>query len=251
MAKCKRCGRKGLFFKVNAEGLCKDCAAAVAEDKKLAEAEQTENRLPELPSPSPHTSIFRYNDCDINKSPNIGANDKQMLYAKKYKDDYVQVVSHYCCSECAKYRFRIYSISGRDKRFPKLPDYVKKYSWHCGLGMCPFSLGIHYMRLSPNKSLNEIDELIEYSNRPFIDDREDEEIERYNRILAKNKQDYIDEMNKKQACAEYEQILAVLPDITPKSQGGYLRMKKSNSANFQKLKEKAIAAGIEIKDLVN
>lgn len=27
MKKCKKCGRKGLFFKVNAEGLCADCAA--------------------------------------------------------------------------------------------------------------------------------------------------------------------------------------------------------------------------------
>ncbi|MBD5140658.1 MAG: hypothetical protein HDT25_04485 [Ruminococcus sp.] len=99
--------------------------------------------------------------------------------------------------------------------------------------------------------MNEIDELIEYSNRPFVDDREDEEIERYNRILAKNKQDYIDGINKEQAGAEYEQILANLPDIAPKSQGGYLKMKKSNSANFQKLKEKAISAGIEIKDFDN
>ena len=27
MAKCSKCGRKGLFFKVNENGLCKDCAA--------------------------------------------------------------------------------------------------------------------------------------------------------------------------------------------------------------------------------
>lgn len=107
------------------------------------------------------------------------------------------------------------------------------------------------MNLAMDKSLSEVDELIEYSNRPFVDDREDEEIERYNRILAKNKQDYIDSINKEQACAEYEQVLTNLPDIAPKSQGGYLKMKKANSANFQKLKEKAASAGIEIKDLVN
>ncbi len=247
MAKCKRCGRKGLFFKVNADSLCFDCAAIEAEDKGLAEAEQAENRLPEL-QPIPHTSIFKYNDCDINKEHNIKAKDNQLIYAKKA--DYVEVVSHCCCSECAKYRFRIYNISGRDKRFPMLPDYVKNYSWHCGLSLYPFYLGISRMTWT-KKILNEIDELIEYSNRPFVDDREDEEIERYNRILAKNKQDYIDGVNNKQACAEYEQILAVLPDIAPKNQGGYLRMKKSNSANFQKLKEKAVLAGIEIKDFDN
>lgn len=40
-----------------------------------------------------------------------------------------------------------------------------------------------------------------------------------------------------------------LPNDAPKSQGGYLRMKKSNSDNFKKLKEKAVSVGIEIMDL--
>lgn len=102
------------------------------------------------------------------------------------------------------------------------------------------------MNLAVDKSLYEIDELIEYSNRPFVDDRSDEEIERYNRVLSKNKQDYIDGLNKEQARQEYEKIA----DIAPKSQGGYMRMKKSNSANFQKLKEKAVSASIEIKDII-
>lgn len=104
----------------------------------------------------------------------------------------------------------------------------------------------NYMNLAVDKSLYEIDELIEYSNRPFVDDRSDEEIERYNRVLSKNKQDYIDGLNKEQARQEYEKIA----DIAPKSQGGYMRMKKSNSANFQKLKEKAVSASIEIKDII-
>lgn len=250
MAKCNRCGKKGLFLKLDRDGLCSACSAIAAEEKILAEAHKIENRLPELQPPLPHTSIFRYNDCDINKQIHEDAKNTQLSCAKKYKDDYVQVVSACCCSECAKYRFRIYCISGSDTRFPKLPEYIKKYSWHCGLLLYPFSLGVNYMRPSENKSLNEIDELIEYSNRPFVDDRADEEIERYNRILAKNKQDYIDGLNKEQARLEYEKIVALLPDIAPKSQGGYMRMKKSNSANFQKLKENAVSVGIEIKDIV-
>lgn len=53
MAKCRKCGRKGLFFKVNSDGLCVDCAALAeiekekyemeawisAEEKKLAEVQ--------------------------------------------------------------------------------------------------------------------------------------------------------------------------------------------------------------------
>lgn len=38
MAKCKRCGRGGLFRKVNSQGLCPDCAA-------LQEIESTRNSL--------------------------------------------------------------------------------------------------------------------------------------------------------------------------------------------------------------
>ncbi|MBD5140659.1 MAG: hypothetical protein HDT25_04490 [Ruminococcus sp.] len=70
MAKCKRCGRKGLFLKLNSDGLCSSCSTIVAEDKRLVEAEQLENVLPEL-QPLPHTSVIKYNDFDINKAPNI------------------------------------------------------------------------------------------------------------------------------------------------------------------------------------
>ncbi len=34
MAKCKKCGRKGLFFKVNFDGLCKDCEALIKIEKQ-------------------------------------------------------------------------------------------------------------------------------------------------------------------------------------------------------------------------
>ena len=33
-----------------------------------------------------------------------------------------------CCEECAKYAKRIFSIDGKDKRFPRLPDCIKYYS---------------------------------------------------------------------------------------------------------------------------
>ena len=106
------------------------------------------------------------------------------------------------------------------------------------------------MNLDDGTSIFEIPDLIKISNRPFIDDRNSDEIERYNNVLAKNKQEYIDEINKQQAKSEYEQILKVLPDVAPKNQGGYLRMKKLNSENFQKLAKTAKTANIEIKDII-
>ena len=40
MAKCIKCGRKGLFFKVNGEGLCASCAEIEAQRKALDEKQQ-------------------------------------------------------------------------------------------------------------------------------------------------------------------------------------------------------------------
>ena len=53
MAKCIRCGQKGLFFKVNASGHCADCAAIV-EAKRKAEIEQQKKK----DSPAPRKTIF-------------------------------------------------------------------------------------------------------------------------------------------------------------------------------------------------
>ncbi len=39
MAKCKKCGRKSLFFKVNSEGLCADCVILTEIEKKKQEME--------------------------------------------------------------------------------------------------------------------------------------------------------------------------------------------------------------------
>lgn len=46
---------------------------------------------------------------------------------------------------------------------------------------------------------------------------------------------------------EYYRIKYLLPNIAPKSISGYTRMKKTNTANFQKIYAAAISAGIEIK----
>lgn len=74
-----------------------------------------------------------------------------------------------CCGECAKYRKRWFSISGKDKRFPKMPvDYGCTCS---GIDFSPVIYGI-----SEPTYADEIEDIIEYSNRPFVDDRSEEEI---------------------------------------------------------------------------
>lgn len=45
MAKCNRCGRKGLFFRVNSEGLCKDCEALTVIEKRKQELDNDVSSL--------------------------------------------------------------------------------------------------------------------------------------------------------------------------------------------------------------
>lgn len=45
MPKCKKCGRKGLFFKVNLEGVCKDCEVLTEIEKRKQELDNDVNSL--------------------------------------------------------------------------------------------------------------------------------------------------------------------------------------------------------------
>ena len=67
------------------------------------------------------------------------------------------------CKICSVYQDRVYSISGKDKRFPKLPEQVFIYGgFHkgCVHTFYPFTYGISTM--SSGKK-----DAIKWSNRPF------------------------------------------------------------------------------------
>lgn len=149
--------------------------------------------------------------------------------------DLVEATSHgYTCALCSSLEGRIFSISGRDKRFPKLPDEVKIYGgFHegCRHGFSLFIYGIYTMTNGQDP--------IEFSNRPYMDYRTPEQKEVYEAEVAK-----AEALAK--ARAEYEWICANLPDIAPKSLSGYSRMKNGNTANFQKLVEAAKSKGYTI-----
>ena len=152
-----------------------------------------------------------------------------------FKTELVEASSHgYTCALCSSLEGRVFSLSGRDKRFPKLPDEVKKYGGfheNCRHSFSPFVYGTRYL-------VNGQDP-IEFSNRPYMDYRTPEEKEVYEAEVAK-----AEALAK--ARAEYEWICANLPDIAPKSLSGYSRMKNANTANFQKLIEAAKAKGYTI-----
>lgn len=138
-----------------------------------------------------------------------------------------------CCEVCAKYRNRIYTLTGKATRFPKLP---KDFHKSCGLSVHPYILDIS----SPTFPC---DDPIRYSNRPFIDDRTEQEIENYEKRM--------EELGKQPEAVRtpslsriiYYQLVQRLPDLAPKSYSGFSRMRNANSKNYQEIVRKAAEAG--------
>lgn len=145
-----------------------------------------------------------------------------------------------CCSECSKMIGRVYSVSGKNNTFPKLPEYVKingNFHKGCRCTMSP------YFGEENIFHHGEYVNAIESSLRPYRDDRTEHEINAYKEYINR-----IEEYQKKENDRkEYEEILIILPDFAPKSFGAYRKMKNSNSKNFEKLKKLAFEKGFEIK----
>lgn len=155
-----------------------------------------------------------------------------------------------CCEECAKMRGRVYSISGKSKLFPKLPEYAKIHgNFHSGCHCVMSAYG-------GNVKIFHKGELVDaktVSNRPWIDDRSEHEKDIYQHILQKEKKQEEDfakreEWSKKKGIdlLEYEAIQKLsLPNI-PKSLTGYRRMKTTKSKNFLNICNEAQKHGIKI-----
>ncbi|MBR3819648.1 MAG: hypothetical protein IKJ41_10975 [Clostridia bacterium] len=130
-----------------------------------------------------------------------------------------------CCPVCAKYRGRVFSLRGEDKRFPLFP---KDYHEDCGLRYSPFVYGISRPVYCNN------DEVIEFSNRPFVDDRTEEQKAGYQRILQEREEDKQREIDR----ADYNWLWENIPEICPKTFNAYRRMKKANSKGYIEIQEK-------------
>lgn len=172
--------------------------------------------------------------------------------AQLIETDLLEVYSYSpYCKECAKYINRIYSISGKDKRFPSLKEAVKncQHELRC-LSFTPFVLSVH-------EPAFECKNIIEYSNRPFIDERTYEEIKRYDDFLvgvqqrreesARQEDRMIENAKtKRKDMQTLSWLQASLPFLAPKSLTGFRRMRSSNSKNYQKIVKEARKLGKEI-----
>ncbi len=157
---------------------------------------------------------------------------------KDFGTDYIYCDGHtYTCGECAKYQNRVYSISGKDSAYSKLPDFVYEYGgFHpgCRHGFHPF-----FSDSIADKNGNFVDAL-EYSNRPFIDDRTPEEIEGYNQYLKKAEKERLHDENLK----AFYILKKELPDVMPKSYSTFAKYKAHNSDKYINILNSANENGI-------
>ena len=173
-----------------------------------------------------------------------------LLNCKKTNTDYVYCSPHgACCNICSMQQARVYCISGKDKRFPQLPNNVYTYGgFHKGC-RCTFSsyYGIdNYIYDIYGKKHN----AISYSNRPYKDERTAQDKEQHKALREKpilNSQ-YYENLYRQKGYdkLEYRKILEILPQYAPKSFSGYMRMKKNRTKNFMKLYELAKENNISI-----
>lgn len=177
--------------------------------------------------------------------------------SKKYNIDYVSMSAHHaCCEECNKLQGRVYSISGKSKIFPKLPEKILKTGKvHEG---CRHFVSLYFFYNDGNDTVhdkfgNNVD-AIRASQRPFEDDRTDQEKQDYEEFLIrrnKEKDWWKNEVERQKkrykVKLEYDQVCQYFPKLAPKSLTGYMRMKTSKTKNFMKIVEAASEKGIYIK----
>ena len=170
------------------------------------------------------------------------------------------------CPLCAKYQGRVFSISGRNKLFPKLPrEFFEFGGMHdeCGHSFTPYIYGIsradldYTLQFQTAVDRRYTKDIVAFSNRPFIDDRAQEDINRALEYIEQRSQER-EQIARRQAtmiereyhrgeeARIYEWLQQNLPDICPKSISSFRRMKNQNTKNYQRLAEEARKLGREI-----
>lgn len=191
--------------------------------------------------------------------------EKALEHSELFKHDYI-ISGHLgvTCEKCSPYQDRIYSLSGKDKHFPKLPQFIlDNKGLHCKV---PFYSTDYYKGKTLTQYIykseddfveKEVDAL-KYSNRPFVDDRDIYAKKRYdNWLVEEEKRKETDRLyynrehriNEYKLHLEYHQIVMLMHEKAPKSYGGYMRMKKNNTTNFQKIVNLAKENGVVINNL--
>ena len=160
--------------------------------------------------------------------------DKVLLECKKFDTDLIEIgeAGSVIGPKEAVYRNRVYSISGKDKRFPRFIDDIRNST----LIPYPFLEGIY------KPQIIKLYDWISYSNRPFVDDRTADEIAKYKNWIVQQETKKKLEITRE----EYYRLYYDLPEFVPKSLNAYSRMKNAGTDKFWELVEKAADNGIMI-----
>lgn len=170
------------------------------------------------------------------------------------------------CPVCAIYQGRVYSISGRSRKFPKAPDFYYTMGFpheDCSHNFWAYIDGVndpnleYTLEVHPLKNKKYGKDIVTFSNRPFVDDRTEsckraaaEEHQKEAERLAKQQyyEDHMIEIEaaKGQEARDYLWLQENIPTKCPKSLSGYRRMKTQNTKNYQALKQASAELGRDI-----
>jgi hypothetical protein len=137
------------------------------------------------------------------------------------------------CERCAQYQGRVYSISGNDKRFPKL-DVRPPYHGHC----------VHSTSVWVEEYQDEEDikQALKDSNRPFTDNRTEKNIQKYEEIQR-------DKSKKNETRKQWIRYKARMPDLPDLRT--FASHKARNTEKYREWLEDFRKIGLEIKERVD
>lgn len=145
---------------------------------------------------------------------------------KEHGKDLIKMTEHFTsCPLCATYEGRVYSISGKDERFPSLksvPGFSSGYNTihpRCRHRLTPYI-----------EKYQDVDKDKEYSNRPFEVDEEKEES--VNQYFKKQKEKARLRNDRKQ----YEKYKQVLGEEAPKNFASFRKIKYNYSKRYEDIK---------------
>ena len=192
------------------------------QDKQFEEARNEEN------------NIEQYFPSSKDEIVDIFADWMTEPQAKLYRNDLVETFdTPFVCPICAKYTARIFSLNGKNKKFPKMPDELR----YRNPKEHEFCNAMIFFHTTGNPAFQFKGNLYKYCNRPFVDNRTEEQKKHFAMEVFNKKQERRDRF-------VYDWLRENMPDVAPKSFAGFRKMKNSKSENYIKLMKQAQSQGL-------
>lgn len=165
-------------------------------------------------------------------------NTAKIVQGQEWGYDLVKMTSHSpTCAICSMYQGRVYAVTkeaangkyrlkdGTALHFPYLYETAFAGGYKTIHPNCRHRINEYVFSAYTQDELRKQDKA---NNAPFEDLRSDQERKAYSEMIAEKRRALVDRR-------QYEKIKAALPNDAPKSFAGFMRMKRSNSENYQNL----------------